>query len=282
MKSIAVPKLKEFVGNQKKLELLKRCIIDKTPALVWGNPGIGKTSSVYAIALELNLAIIEFNSSDERDKESLDNIRRIARSTGFKDYLILLDEVDGLRNETLLCEILKHSTHSIVLTANEAHRIPKKVKDLCKEIRFYQPNISDVLERVKVVAESHGIRPKFENISRDVRSSLITTVYGGEKHKNESDFDKVIQIFKGEPTENIDQSILIWLMDNASQFYWGKDLYDVIQLIALADRTKQMELLSLLPKGGYAQPKYPYYFRQISQLRKQKVTLKKQRGAKKK
>lgn len=279
------PKLAEMIGNEKKIKTLMTNMINKANTFVHGSPGIGKTSSVYAIAEELKLEVIVFNASDERSKEDLRIILGLARTKGFQEIVILLDEIDGVRSDkgtdTLICKILKQSVHPVVLTANEAHKVSKNIKDLCKELRFFPPYITQVLEHVNKVAVKHNIRPKYEEITQDVRSSLITAIYGGEGYRTDTIFDTVKKIFLGELPDKWDKDLPIWLMDNASQAYQGADLYKAIQIIALASRTQRIEVLSTLPKGKSIKPKFPSYFRQIGQIRKKKTTLPKRRGEKK-
>lgn len=261
------PKLSEIVGNQKALVRLEKCVGEKTPCLLYGAPGSGKTSSVYAVAEKLGLRVAETNASDERKKDDLKNILRKARMKGFRGFLILLDEVDGLREAGMVTRIMDESIHPIVFTANELYKVPSLIQGKCEKIRFYNPTLTDVLSRVKVVTGKEGIRPKYDEISRDVRASINTAVYGGETYKAESDFEKVQDIFRGKPVERVDRQFLIWLVDNCSRFYDGRRLYEVMQIITETDRTGRMELLRLLPKGKYANARYPFFLRRLKVMR---------------
>ena len=64
--SLALVQLKEFIQNYKKQKY--------KAALLYGPVGTGKTSSVYALAKELNYDILEINSSDWTDEKSINLI----------------------------------------------------------------------------------------------------------------------------------------------------------------------------------------------------------------
>ena len=59
----AIVQLKEFFLNFKKQK--------KRAVLVYGPAGVGKTSSIYAIANELELEVLEVNASDFRTADQI-------------------------------------------------------------------------------------------------------------------------------------------------------------------------------------------------------------------
>ena len=63
--NLAIQKLKLYVDNYK---------IGMKPLLIYGSQGVGKTSSVYALANEQDLEIIEVNASDVRNAESINSL----------------------------------------------------------------------------------------------------------------------------------------------------------------------------------------------------------------
>lgn len=261
------PKLEEMVGNEKQLVRLEKCILSKEHCLIWGIPGIGKTSSVYAIAERHDFDILEINASDARKKDDLDDIYRKARMRGFAKFIILLDEIDGVKNPAIVLKILSHSAHPVVLTANDGYKVPKTIKDNCTGIRFYAPRLTDVLAHVKKVAKEEGGIPRYDKVTKDIRASINAAVYGGSSYKADSDFDLVKKVFKGDFDGEVRQDFLIWLLDNASNFYGGSRLYSVIQILIVADMTGRMEVLRRLPTGKYAEPKYPFFLRRLSVMK---------------
>lgn len=113
-----VNRLFNFINNLQKEK--------KKSALIYGPSGTGKTSSVYAIANELGLEVIEVNASDFRNAEQINSrvgnaIRQ--RSLFAKGKVILVDEIDGLSgNEDRggiqsIAKLMQESSYPIVLTA---------------------------------------------------------------------------------------------------------------------------------------------------------------------
>ena len=106
---LAVSNLITFIENTGK----------KKAAIIHGPSGTGKTSSVYAIAKELDCEIVELNSDKLRDKENLDAVlgNTILTASIFgKKKIVLLDEIESLSagNITKIIEFIKKNkdTHS--------------------------------------------------------------------------------------------------------------------------------------------------------------------------
>jgi len=134
---LAVKTLKDFILNYKKW---------KRPAvLLHGTPGCGKTSSVYALASDLNLEIIELNASDLRNKNSIASVlgaasQQMSLFGGSK--VILVDEVDGVAGRADyggMAEIIKlidKTKFPIVMTANDPYN--QKFSALRKKVEMIE------------------------------------------------------------------------------------------------------------------------------------------------
>jgi DNA polymerase III delta prime subunit len=96
---------KDLIGNEKSLETLKAWIHAKwrnDPAaakalLLYGPPGVGKTTSAQLLCSEMGFDVCEINASDERSAEQL-HLKVgifIDRKSLFKRVAFILDEVDG-------------------------------------------------------------------------------------------------------------------------------------------------------------------------------------------
>ena len=120
----------EIVGQDKAIASLKSFVQNyarqkKKAALLHGPAGTGKTSSVHALARELNLELFELNASDFRNKEQISSKLGAAmkqQSLFSKGKLLLVDDIDGLsgaQDRGGLQEILRlieGSTFPVVLT----------------------------------------------------------------------------------------------------------------------------------------------------------------------
>jgi len=125
----ALKELKDFVINFKRKK--------NKAALLYGPSGTGKTGSVYAIANELGLEILEVNASDFRNAEQIDSRAGMAagqQSLFFKSKIILVDEVDGLSGTQdrggiqAIIKLVEKSAFPIILTAMNPWDHKKKIK----------------------------------------------------------------------------------------------------------------------------------------------------------
>ena len=77
-------KLDDIIGNEEAKEAAKKWIAallhgkQEKPLMVYGPPGIGKTSMAYALANEFGLEILEISSNTLRNKASLERSIRPA------------------------------------------------------------------------------------------------------------------------------------------------------------------------------------------------------------
>ena len=249
----------DLIGNEKAIDKFKDALSEGKHCFLYGPPGVGKTSSAYAIASDLGYSVVEVNASDARRKDELESLLGRVKMKGFRKWLLLMDEVDGIRNWSLVQKILTEAAHPVVMVANDDYKVPKKVKDMSVKVRFYRPNLSDVVKRAKQIAKTEGLDVKYGEISGDVRGSINAVMYGGSKYEVENHFDMVSLALSSGVIGDLSDDDLIWLLDNLHQFYRGRDLYEATQLLALAART-QLDVLSLLPCGR-GKPLYPYFLR---------------------
>ena len=108
--------LKEVIGNKAAKEALLKWAREwqegkpsKKAAILYGKPGVGKTTSAYALARDFGWEVIELNASDERNREIIKKIaltgaihevlsidgKYITSKEGARK-LIILDEADNL------------------------------------------------------------------------------------------------------------------------------------------------------------------------------------------
>src|SRR3989344_2561473 len=97
-------------------------------ALLLGPIGCGKTSSVYALAKEINYDVLELNSYDLRNAESMTQFLNSAlgqKSLFFTPKIILIDEVDNISGVAdrgcipALIKAIEKSSFPVILTAND-------------------------------------------------------------------------------------------------------------------------------------------------------------------
>src|SRR3990167_8748089 len=151
----------EVVGQSEAAEALIKFVRDfdakkskKKAALLYGPVGCGKTSSVYAVAAELGLEVLETNASDFRNADGINSVAGAASrqmSLFSKGKVILIDEIDGLAGREdrggvgAVQDVIEQSAFPIVMTANDPS--DKKFSPLRKAsvmVEFRQLSNKDV------------------------------------------------------------------------------------------------------------------------------------------
>lgn len=261
--------LKEFIPSKdldKKIEKIKETIKQNGTVILSGNAGIGKTTLSNIMANELGYTIIETNASNERKKENLEQILRQVQLGTFMPTLYLFDEVDGLNWSSsiisIMQKIIQKTVHPIIMTANNLRKIPQTIQKQCTMIKLYSPNLTDVAQRIREIAEKEGIKPQYGNISSDVRNTILKTFYGGEVYQKEDKFTKIKQIFMKQ-TKNITKDEMIWIAGNISNFYTGRQLIETVELVADAD-VYGLALMRELDKSRFGVVRYPYFLKRAS------------------
>ncbi|MFB3888837.1 MAG: replication factor C large subunit [Candidatus Bathyarchaeia archaeon] len=191
-------KVVDIIGNDEAkaafVDWLKSKRRGKKAVLLYGPPGVGKTTLVHAAANDLGFRIVEMNASDTRSEKAINKIARPATafvaldtfSTQSKGNVIFMDEVDGIAgNEdrggvSAIIKIVEESRVPIVMAANDPDldklRPLKKVASL---IRFQQVRIPLIITMLRKICDKEGIQADFEALERiaqnsrgDVRSAI--------------------------------------------------------------------------------------------------------------
>lgn len=154
-----IEKLKDFVLNFKKQ--------DKNAIILYGPAGSGKTASIYALANQYDLELVEMNASDKRTKSVVKEIVGMAANFGSiygKKKVILIDEADGISGRAdrgglaELKRAIKDSKTPIVLTANDLYGSGfKKIRQVCEKAEFDELGIRDIKRRLKHICKKEGV-----------------------------------------------------------------------------------------------------------------------------
>ena len=194
----------ELVGNSESIDSFLDWIVSwktkipkKRAALLVGPPGTGKTSSVGAIAKDLDYEIVEFNASDKRNKDSIETFvsrSALQQTLAGNPRIILLDEVDGLSGTSdrggvgAILKIIEQSVHPIVMTANDSSN--PRLKDLAK--RCFVVEFSALGKDVIVRVLSKLARENSFDIADEIVESIAVKT-GGDLRAAISDLELIAE-----------------------------------------------------------------------------------------
>ncbi len=191
-------KIADVIGNEE----AKTAFVDwlqskrraKKAVLLYGPPGVGKTTLVNAAATEFGFRVIEMNASDTRSEKAICKVAGPATafvaldtfSTESKGNVLFMDEVDGIAgNEdrggvSTILRIIEESQIPVIMAANDPDldklRPLKKVSAL---VRFHQVRIPLIITMLKKICHQEHVNAEFEALERiaensrgDVRSAI--------------------------------------------------------------------------------------------------------------
>jgi replication factor C large subunit len=157
-------------GQNKGIAAMLRFVEDfpnDKAALLSGSTGVGKTSSVVALAKEKGLEIYELNASDFRTESEINATVKNAvqqRSLFGKGKIILIDEIDGISGTkdrgglTAIGKLIEITKFPIFLITSDPY--DRKFNDLRKKtlaIDFPTLRYTSIIPILRRIAESESI-----------------------------------------------------------------------------------------------------------------------------
>jgi len=272
--------LKDIVGNQSAIEELRKWamewnyrIPEKRAVILYGPPGVGKTSTAYALANDMGWEIIELNASDFRNQKMIERIVGPASKTmsfSGRRRLILLDEADNFHGTydkggvNAVIKIIRSTLQPVILTCNDFYSTPRELRDLCLQIQFKHIHPKSIIKILQRICKEEGIRctrEALEKIARnsggDVRAAIndlqssvmegkiaFEDVTVGLRDRERNVFEVVRRVLKdldGKVMEMIftlDESpedLIHWVEENVWREYSGEELLKAYEMLSRAD-----------------------------------------------
>lgn len=183
-------KLDDIVGNEETVERLKLIANDGNMPhmIISGLPGIGKTTSIHCLAVELlgeqlyHLATLELNASDDRGIDVVRNkIKQFAQTKislpAGRHKIIILDEADSMTpgaQQALrrTMEIYSNTTR-FAFACNQSLKIIEPLQSRCAILRYNKLSDSQVLERLLEIVKAEDVKYNSEGLQ-----ALIFTAEG--------------------------------------------------------------------------------------------------------
>jgi len=266
----------EIRTNNKEALAIKQFIqtYRKGSILLHGPTGNGKTSSIYAIANELNYEVIEVNASDFRNKDKIQSIvGNSSKQTSLfhKGKIILIDEIDGLSGRKdrgaipTLTKIIDKSNHAIILTTNDPYN--SKLQPLRKKSRtmeFKHVKNEDIVTHLKEICKKENLEFDIKTLksialrsSGDLRAAvndlqtlkqknkIVSLTIENERDRKADIKDSLRLIFKSKTCLNVLECInktdmkfddaFLWIDENLPREYSYKDLRNAYDALSRAD-----------------------------------------------
>ena len=185
--------LADIVGNSTSVRLMAdwaKCWTRKSrPLLLYGKPGIGKTSSAWALANDMAWEVIELNASDQRTAAVIERIAgagsTTASLTGASHKLIVLDEADNLQGTAdrggakAIVDCINRAQQPIILIANDLYGLSPEIRNRCEPVQFKAVQARSIVPRLrylcsaeKVGCSDTALRVIAESAEGDIRSAV--------------------------------------------------------------------------------------------------------------
>jgi len=172
--------LADVRGNNKSVNELREWAEDwmdgdREPALVHGEPGVGKTSSVHALANDMNWTVVEMNASDARTADAVEEVAGEAtRSAGLGSgrTLVVMDEADNLHGNAdrggagAVTEMVNSASQPVVLIANDPYEMSRALRNSCREIEFRNVGARSIVPVLRDICREEGVEFEKEALKR--------------------------------------------------------------------------------------------------------------------
>jgi replication factor C large subunit len=265
----------EIVGNEGAISTLsewgRNWGAEKKAAILYGRPGIGKTSAAYALANEMNWDVVELNASDKRRKGEINKIVGSASLHGYRPTLIIIDEADNIHGDAdrggvnAIVNVIKNTAQPIVLIANDYYGMKKSIRNLCKPIQFRvlrKGSIVSALRRIcsveDIIIDDDAMALIADGSKGDLRSAINDLqavsigrkiikkedVVIGKRNREESIFNVLAKIFCGDAKDALysfydisedPEDFIHWLDENVPRVYEGDDIRKAFEYLSTAD-----------------------------------------------
>ena len=271
-------KLSEIVNQEKAIEQVRAWVEawlhgnppKKKALILAGPPGVGKTTTVYALANEYGFEVIELNASDERTYEKIERYVQAAYTMdilGKRRKLIFLDEADNIEPSGAreIAKLIDRARNPIIMSANHYWEVPREIRNRAQIVEYKRLTQRDIIKAlVRILKREGKTVPKeilYEIAKRangDLRAAindLQTVVTGGVEDAKEvlayrdvekSVFQALAQVFATDNAKRakiavlgvdmFPDELLLWIDENVPYVYYKpEDIARAYEALSRAD-----------------------------------------------
>ena len=197
--------LSELRGNNKARDALRKWADTwddhREAVIIYGSPGVGKTSAAHALANDMGWETVELNASDQRTADVIERFAgRAAMNATLSGsasgggaagadtasrQLVILDEADNIHGnydrggKAAITDLVKNSGQPIVLIANEFYEMSRGLRNACQEIEFRNvgarsivPALRDICRHEAIEYDQDALEAIAETNSGDLRGAV--------------------------------------------------------------------------------------------------------------
>ena len=197
--------LSELRGNNKARDALQEWAESwddhREAVVLYGSPGVGKTSAAHALANDMDWETVELNASDQRTADVIERFAgRAAMNATLSGsasgggaaggntasrQLVVLDEADNIHGnydrggKAAITDLVKNSGQPIVLIANEFYEMSRGLRNACQDIEFRDvgarsivPALRDICRHEDIEYEQAALDAIAETNSGDLRGAV--------------------------------------------------------------------------------------------------------------
>ena len=187
--------LSELRGNNKARDQLREWAEgweDHWEAVVlYGPPGVGKTSAAHALAADRGWPTIELNASNSRTKDVIERVAGEAAKSGTLTgggdgrRLLIMDEADNIHGNAdrggsrAVTSLVKEASQPMILIANDYYEMSSGLRNACREVEFrsvsarsIRPVLRDICRKEGIEFEDEALETIAEMNSGDLRGAI--------------------------------------------------------------------------------------------------------------
>ncbi len=199
--------LSELRGNDKARDALRKWAETwedhRKAAILYGPPGIGKTSAAHALASDKSWPTIELNASDTRTKDVIEQVAGEAAKSGTLGgggggrRLVIMDEADNIHGNAdrggsrAVTSLVKEASQPMILIANDFYEMSNSLRTACQDIEFRSvskrsilPVLRDICRKEGIEFDSEALEQIAEMNSGDLRGAVNDLQALGEGRDN--------------------------------------------------------------------------------------------------